>query len=57
MICSSRISMKTAQDKFINVPDVYVQKIFQTASHWDILDTTHKWRKIPPEIQQGTERV
>ena len=57
MICLSRISMKTAQDKFINIPDVYVQKIFQTASHWDILDTTHKWRKIPPEIQQGTERV
>ena len=48
--------MKTGQDKFINKPDAYIQKIFQTA-WWDILDTTHKRRKIPPEIQQGTEQV
>ena len=57
MICLSGISMKSGQDKFINIPDVYTQMIFHKASQWDILDTTHKWSKIPPEIQQGTEQV
>ena len=28
--------MKTGQDIFINIPDAYIQKIFQTA-WWDIL--------------------
>ena len=57
MICLSGISMKSGRDKFINIPDVYTQMIFHKASQWDILDTTHKWSKIPPEIQQGTEQV
>ena len=57
MIYLTGISMKTGQDKFINIPDAYIQKIFQSASWWDILDKTHKWRKIPPEIQKGTEQV
>ena len=32
MIYLTGITMKTGQDKFMNIPDAYIQKIFQTAS-------------------------